>query len=424
MPFDPAVVRARVEQLRTGLPAVDVARFARDVVVIASSSRGGSSIFAEVLRRSPSLLHFRAEINPQLRLFGCAGVDDDSIAVDHPVPSGLGTALGADCGQPTEALADAGAFAVEIAARLAIQWPEWRVPVSEVESDVRATFAALSAEAAWPPGRMVDPQAFYARLFPRFASRFPDFHPAAYDLDRRRLEGWDRPYTPGTLVEEPPFVLPLPWTHATEADLAVRPLIIKTPSNVYRLRWLRRLFPNARVRVLHLTRNAAASINGLYDGWRFNGFHSHDVGGLTIPGYSDAVPGGDRWWKFDRPPGWQAWTAAPLERVCAFQWASAHQAALADAGEDCFRLRFEDVMGPPHRQDAAMGALADWLGVPVREELTRTLATALPLVMATEQPRHRRWFARTDLLGPVCREPSVRETMAALGYPDAMDAWE
>ncbi len=426
-PAELAAIQARVAAIRAGLPAVNVALAARDVVLIASSSRGGSSILAEVLRRSRALNHFRAEINPQLRLFGCAGADDDSVAADHPIPPGLGEALGADCGQPTDRLdreAAVRAFSAEIAARLVLQWPEWHPEPSDIYDDVCATLAELETLEGWPPGAFPDAHAFYGRLFPRFVARWSTFNPGAYDLDRRRLSGVERLYLPGAPVEEPPFVLPLPWTHATEAELASRPLVIKTPSNVYRLGWLRRLFPNARVRVLHLTRNAAASINGLYDGWRFNGFHSHEVGGLVIPGYSDVIPGGDRWWKFDRPPGWRAWTTAPLERVCAFQWASAHQAALANAGDDRFVLRFEDVLGDRPRQDAAMRALAAWLGVPVHDELTQTLQTGLPLVMATEQPRHRRWFARAELLGPVCAEPEVRETMAALGYPAEMDGWE
>ena len=68
-----AAARARIAALReiSGAPAPpDVARLARDVVIVGSSSRGGSSIFAELLRRSPHLLHFRGETNPFLRLNG------------------------------------------------------------------------------------------------------------------------------------------------------------------------------------------------------------------------------------------------------------------------------------------------------------------------------------------------------------------
>ncbi len=40
------------------------------LVLIGSSSRGGSSIFSEVLRRTVDAVHLRAESNPFLRLYG------------------------------------------------------------------------------------------------------------------------------------------------------------------------------------------------------------------------------------------------------------------------------------------------------------------------------------------------------------------
>lgn len=412
--------------MRLGLPSPDVCEHAREVILVASSSRGGSTIFAEMLRRSPSLLHFRAEINPQLRALGCAGTEDDAVSADHGVPTALSQALGADCGQPTDVLAnhdDISAFAQEIAARLCLQWPEVEVRLPPVIHAVHVVLAELRSHAGWTD-RVLDVSTFYAGLLPRLQARWPGINPAAYDIDRQRLSAPAAPFTPNRPVEEPPFVLPVPWRHATEAELQSRPLVIKTPSNVYRLGWLRRVFPNARVRVLHLTRNAAASINGLFDGWRFPGFHSHDVGGLAIAGYTGEFPGSDRWWKFDRPPGWHQFTRSPLENVCAFQWTSAHEAVLRDNDPGRLTLRFEDVMGDPDRQAYAVGALARWLNQPVEAELLQTLRHGLPLVMATAQPRHRRWFDRAALIEPVCHAPAVASVMAALGYPSDPAEWE
>jgi hypothetical protein len=294
-----------------------------------------------------------------------------------------------------------------------------------VLDDVRATLAALH-DAGWPLDRFPDPSPFYGRLFRAFSARWPSFRPSAYDLDRARTEGIGPvgPFVPVDPVEEPPFVLPLPWEHATVEALAHEPLVIKTPGNAYRLAWLSRLFRHARVRILHLTRNPAASINGLVDGWGYPGFHSHDVGGLRIAGYSDRVPGGERWWKFDRPPGWRAWTASPLPEVCAFQWASAHRAIVRDAPADRFVLRFEDVVGPPERQAPALRGLAEWLGIARPDALIEAFGRGLPLVMATAAPRHRRWFARVSTLEPLCARPMVAEVRAALGYPDDPEGWD
>ena len=63
-------VRARVAALAPARgPAVeDFIGGVRDVVVIASSSRGGSSVFSETLRASPDLMHLQAELNPLLTL--------------------------------------------------------------------------------------------------------------------------------------------------------------------------------------------------------------------------------------------------------------------------------------------------------------------------------------------------------------------
>jgi len=419
-------VRERFLALRAGLPAPDVCAHVREVVLIASSSRGGSSIFAEVLRRVPGLLHLRAEMNPQLRLSGCAGESSDAVAPDHPVPDGLSTLIGADCGRPAGALPAAAvpAFAAEIAARLVLQWPELPITALAVEADVATTLQELRLD-GWAPGEWRDTTAFYALLFPRLCARWPALRPSAYDLDRARVAGLGPggEFVPVAPVEEPPFVLPVPWAHATPGELARLPLLIKTPSNAYRLAWLARLFPHARLRILHLTRNPAASINGLVDGWRYPGFHSHDAGGLDIGGYTHEVPGGERWWKFDRPPGWEAWRRAPLPEVCAFQWASAHRAILAFEAADRFVLRFEDVLGSPDRQAAALGALSSWLGLAAPDDLVGGFGRGLPLVMATAQPRHRRWFDRIGTLEPLCAQPLVSDTRAALGYPADPEGW-
>ena len=48
------------------------------LVLIASSSRGGSSVFSEYLRRSRSLIHLQGEINPFLVRAGLSYHDTDT----------------------------------------------------------------------------------------------------------------------------------------------------------------------------------------------------------------------------------------------------------------------------------------------------------------------------------------------------------
>ena len=431
-----AEVQARLAGLHalSGAPTPpDVAKLARDVVIVGSSSRGGSSIFAELLRRSPHLLHFRGETNPFLRLNGLESDDSDAICDTTAVPPGLGVDLGWDCGRPTRRLsgeAEEWRFSCEIAARLTIQWPMLSFDAGTVARSVRAVLAVLRAEEGWPEGVFVDAQAFHARLLGALRLRWPEVHPAAYDIERGLISAhcpgpWPDPFVPGPLVEEPPFVLACPWRLATEADLGSLPVVLKTPSNAYRVGWLRRLFPAARLRVLHLVRSIAGSVNGLYDGWRYPGFHSHLARRLAIAGYSDVAPAGDRWWKFDRPPGWQAYTDAPLEHVCAFQWRSAHAALMAQVRDgQSLRLRFEDIVGTPARQQRALAQLGEWLGAPIAADLGPVLVSGLPLVMATEQPRARRWFARIELLAPLLADPVHRHLMEELGYDPDPNTWD
>lgn len=438
---DPAFqahVLARIRALQAQAPrspAVDLTVAARQVVLVGSSSRGGSSIFAELLRRSGRMVHFRGEINHVLRLHGLVQEASDGLSVDEPVPAGLGVALGEECGRPTADLGgDAGEwrFAMELAVRLTLQWPDLRFSVEEVHDALQRALAALRRDEGWPAGRFVEAQALHARLLGLLRVTHPEIHPAAYDLDRRRIEAhcpgpYPDPFVPVRIVEEPPFVLVTPWLPADEAMLASGPLVIKTPSNAYRLAWMRRLFGGADVRMLHLVRNVAASVNGLVDGWLHPGFHSHRCpDGLSIRGYSDRVPGGASWWKFDRPPGWQALASSPLEAVCAFQWRSAHEAILrdVDAHPGALRLAFEDVLGPADRQRAALGALSDWMGVPIEQELSAVLTGGLPLVMSTEQPRRRRWFARIDALAPLLADPPLLSLMERLGYARDPATWE
>src|ERR671933_617493 len=63
---------AELRRLRGPAPA-DALDRVRELVVVVSSSRGGSTLFGALLRRCPGLLHLRAEINP---FFALAGLDD------------------------------------------------------------------------------------------------------------------------------------------------------------------------------------------------------------------------------------------------------------------------------------------------------------------------------------------------------------
>ena len=436
-----AAVRARLELINRQRPGDDhLFAAVREVVVVASSSRGGSSIFTEILRRSPALVHCKGEITPFLNLAGLSagesGSDSDHLGVaaagstnrnrlailEGELARDLGVNRPEDLRAP-EALAS---FRADLHWRLTCQWPELIIAEEFLGACLEQTLAELVRQYGWPPGGFPDPQLFHILLLARLRERYPQINPWYYDLApelvRRHCPAAQiNPAPPSRLLlEEPPFVAISPSQPATTEVVGGQPLVIKTPGNVYRLPFLRALFPNARFRVLHLVRHPGEAINGLVDGWLYHGFFSqHLPGRLRIGGYSDRFPGwGKSWWKYDLPPGWPEWAGRPLVEVCGFQWRSSHQATLdylAASGVEHLRIRFEAALGTPAERERTFSEVGNWLGIDPTPLTTAALGN-LPPVMATGQPRQNRWFQKTALLEPVLTEKNIRELAADLGY--------
>ncbi len=435
---------ARLRALRRGQPPpIDgLLSRVREVVLLASSSRGGSSVMAEILRNSQHMLHFRAEINPFLLLSGHtapeSGHDSDLLGADDIADrDSLELLLAHDLGRQAGTLPDDAAverFATELHWRLSLQWPLERFDPSWVLAQVRDSLSQLERHHGWAAGTFPETARFHAVFLGRVRAAHPVVNPWYYDLPPQLIEQHCPDARPSlappsaVVLEEPPFVTVSPWRPVTPEQLAQLPVVIKTPSNAYRLPFLARLFPNARLRVLHLTRNAAASVNGLVDGWRFRGFFAHQVPDLTIGGYTDPEQPWTRcWWKFDLPPGWQRWTDKPLVEVCGFQWRSAHRAvleALASSPElEQLRLPFEHTVGSHAQRLEAFARLSAWLELPTDPTMDRLVASGLPPIMATSRPRHRRWYDRAQLLEPVLAREDTRAIMDELGYAPDPQTW-
>ncbi|RKT53818.1 sulfotransferase [Saccharothrix australiensis] len=417
-------------------PAVDgFTGRVRDLVVIASSSRGGSSMVTELLRHSPRVLHLRAEINPFLRLAGLGHPDSatgsDRLGAEHlhalapHVRQELDRELALDAGTPCDAVDDEQ-YALDVAWRITVQWPDFDLDPRLLTRLALRVLGEVRAARGWRAGEVRDVVAFHLALLEALRAGGLPVDARYYDLPAARRGSGEPLGAPGdTLVEEPPFVLTQPWRRADEHDVAHKSLVVKTPSNAYRIGFLRALFPHARLRVVHLTRNPAAAINGLYDGWRHDGFHAHRVAEpLRISGYADHRPQDRLWWKFDLPPGWREYTDAPLTRVCGFQWHRCHQAVLdevAPVAADTVRIRFEDLIRSRRSRVDCARHLAEWLGVPFDGALRRAAQEGIGPVVATAAPAPARWRARAGLILRAVRGP-VRDLAERLGY-DAEDGW-
>lgn len=229
------------------------------------------------------------------------------------------------------------------------------------------------------------------------------------------------------LIEEPPYVTPVAHIPLHKNLAQSNTLLLKTSTNVYRLPFLKALFPNARFRWIVLQRNPAATINALMDGWLSSAFHSHDVSQelvLKIRGYSSTIPEGHRYWKFDMPPGWRAWTTAPLEDVCAFQWFSAYQHIqkfLSTTTDPYLTVSYEQLLETanvePQLQrildftSTAQKSFIDWKPqVPV--------ATVHP-------PRPGKWKKRGDqILSALDRHPHILQLANTFAYnPNERQLW-
>jgi hypothetical protein len=275
-------------------------------------------------------------------------------------------------------------------------------------------------------GRTPMPALLHALLLRELRYKYPSINPWYYDLQPELL----RRFHPGVpvavgppsscVIEEPPFITIRPTEPLGPGDLEQKELVIKSPSNAFRLPFFRTIFPRARVRVLHLTREAAPSIAGLINGWLYRGFHSHRLPGvLNMPGYVDEVGEEERqWWKFELPPEWREWTSQPLVDVCAWQWARVHQEILATTDGDAsssIRVRFEDLIPHGGVNERAAIRLGEWLGLAEPVKLVRRLRQ-LPPIMATGARRDRPSSAFAEHIHRVVAGRGVMRVREELGY--------
>lgn len=402
-----------VRRLRAVAPT-QLRRQVRSVVVILSNSRSGSSLLYNLLAGHPGFASLDGEIEPLLALTGNGyGYNSDSDALGTLAdPDGLADNLFAELSLEAPARAAPGALQQAWTRRLLLQFPALFAEPARRRDMAQALEAALAggdADAA-------DDAPCQARVL---AAVFRD-------------DAWRRGYYDGAAagaapyfdeplkIEEPPFVVPrLRRRPYTAQDAAHKALLFKAPADAYRIGLYEQLFPQAQIRYLHLTRGYAQSVNGLMDGWLSpQGFFSHDMAGsgtpLAIGGYSDILPFGKRWWKFDLPPNWRAFAGARLEEVCLNQWLSAHRAIL-DSGVAALRIAFEDFLAAPA---ALMGKVTAHLGLPAL-----ALPGALPVMMATEAPQPMRWEKRAGLLLNLGERRAVRDMMAQLGYAMNPATW-
>jgi len=422
----------------------------RRIVVINSSSRSGSSLLYALLSKLPGVVSLTGEASPFYKL---------NIRLNHfnpheseRIPSalidrvfdldGLAEDFLSDIYLPGKTILsreiDAQNYTNELMLRFLLQWTD----IAAEENELRNIIAeALTGYIA--TNTLFNTEDFYLELLERLAGRWPQINPFYYDIgtDRTalRFPSLEIPSGPPVrlfTIEEPPFILLPPGRRATAKALADSTLLLKSTVDCYRMNLLDRLFPKTEIRVIHLVRNPAATINGIFDGWHHRGFFSHNLGScfgghshikeLKVKGYSDIYPHGKTWWNFDLPKGWEEYADRELLEVCAFQWRSANAEILANlqAGRQQFcTVHFEDIIRSVASRKLQFARMLDCMNIE-QDEADRLGLDSLPVVQSTLPPQLYRWKKRKDLIGRLLEDPLVLEMSEQLGYnPAGMDGW-
>jgi hypothetical protein len=391
------------------------------VVLLCSSSRGGSSITTEFLRQRDDILHLPAEINPLLRIHQISRDDGDWLdATDCTSKKSalLWKELSEEIGTyNTKKLSnrDWNHFTTSLHKRISWQWPNLSIPLGDIESSVQHTRNRVNTYHQWDD-IFLDKVLFHCFFLKRLQSIYPQIDPRWYDLSEDSIQthfgkNLGPLRQPTTIIEEPPFVLISPFKVPTPSELQSKPLIIKTPSNAYRLPFFKRFFENQRLKILHLKRDAQSSINGLLDGWRYErGFHAHFLEGFELKD-EPQIPTGT--WKYDLPPHFSDFLSGTLPEICAFQWNTAHRSILENRhiADDYLSLWFQDIV---EHKDSTIKTLWDWLKV--SRVLVEPISPirGMPLVMATCAPRERRWFEKKIIIEEMTQAPKILQTMEDL----------
>jgi hypothetical protein len=224
-------------------------------------------------------------------------------------------------------------------------------------------------------------------------------------------------------IENPPLI-DQPLSHiASDDELSVKTLLFKSPSDVYRSGMYEQLFPNATIRYIHLSRGFVQTTNGLMDGWQKDDtdFISNPVGipnPLNIQDYSitDLTKS---YWCFDLFPGWEKHTDSTLLEVCADQWLNAHIHALENF-DSSGRVSFEQFYTDPAKFYALLSDLTD---------IDTTDYNWSKNIMSTETPSQYRWKKRETTFRNLSRYlpgealSRIREVQDELGYSMQEETW-
>jgi len=418
----------------------------KKVVFINSAPRSGSSLLFLLLQRFPQIYSLSGESVPFFKLnnISCMQHLTDTISSAYVFPSeqiaSFSRDILSDC-HVSDSLCMLDnlrhdvvcSYIDELALRFSLQWPD-----VSFSYDLFKDVAFKVFYSSLKKNNKFCLQCFYLDLIAGLRQAgYEKINPYYYDIPADIVQSYfpelDIPSAPPCkimTIEEPPFILLPPRKRIEFKDLSEKILLLKAPVNCYRMGFWMDVFKNAEVKVIHLVRNPMASVNGLYDGWQYRGFFSHNLynffgskdGGmqsLAIDGYSDLYEWGKWWWKYDLPPGWEKYVASRLEEVCLFQWMAANRVILQhkqESGVEYINVRYEDIVKDISTRTKELIKIAEFLGIDIKDNIKQINTERLPLVQATKKPVPFRWRERGSILLRMLERKEVQDLCYYLGY--------
>lgn len=400
------------------------------VALVLSGPRGGTSAFKAALARHPDCLALSGEHRIFFTIKGYNHPDGSSEdeAADVALTDAERTELlemifvsafaGPETASPT--YEEAVRYAWDWAYRLPMQWTGLDIDAGKVVPVV------LAAVEQFRSGATGDLETLDSIVLDALAAAFPGLDRRYYDLPggSRSVGGWQSARTAGfqPIVEITPFVIPRPRSLKTP-EHSPKLLLLKASSDPFRLKTLRSLFAGRQVRILRLTRNPLASVNGLIDGWQHHCFWQHDLGadlGIDHPYAS---------WCFDLFPGWRDQAPAlDLPALCARQWIEPNRrveraAESPAANESWATFAFEDFMRSPETRSRLLADASAFIGL-AEDEAIVTAAKRPPRVNVTVPHAAARWRKRSGRLLPLLDDRDLSEIAERLGYRrEGLDDW-
>jgi hypothetical protein len=427
-------------------------RNVREAIVISSASRSGSSLLFSILKKIPQLYSLSGESVPFYKLNGLSSDTFLSDEIPQEVIEKREYTLGlsrdflsdfSSGDDPGDIFSDKkllGQYIEDLTLRFPLQWPQVNFSYGLLRRAITRAFDIYGNN-----HQIFCKETFYLELLSQLRREYKTINPYYYDIPatmvKKKFPGLKIPLAPPSrilTIEEPPFILLSPRRKIDETDLSRKFLLLKSSADCYRMGFIKALLPNARIKIIYLTRNPAASINGLYDGWLHRGFFSHNLKcslanvnnsfskSLNIRGYSDRYEWRRWWWKYDLPSGWLDYTQSPLEEVCAFQWISANRALqeyLNKSKKQYLQVKYENIINNLESRNEEISKILKFIGISPSAANQLNLGRS-PVIQATKAPKAYRWKKRINMLTPLLNNPVIIKMSSQLGYKkDRIKEW-